>query len=70
MEKNDARVQMMNFHLAEYYIRNEQFGAAVDSIREVDPQIGQIKQISEKKKSLTQRTRRGQRAQRRVLYRR
>jgi TolA-binding protein len=30
VEKNDARVQMMNFHLAEYYFRNEQFGAAVD----------------------------------------
>jgi tetratricopeptide (TPR) repeat protein len=29
IEKNNARVQMMNFHLAEYYFRNEKFADAV-----------------------------------------
>jgi len=29
IEKNTARVQMMNFHLAEYYFRNEKFADAV-----------------------------------------
>ena len=30
VEKNDARVQMMNFHLAEFYYRNENFGEAAN----------------------------------------
>ena len=29
VEKNEARVQMMNFHLAEYYFRSQRFGEAV-----------------------------------------
>ncbi|HWR32848.1 MAG TPA: tetratricopeptide repeat protein, partial [Chitinophagaceae bacterium] len=29
LQKNNARVQMMNFHLAEYYFRNEKFGDAI-----------------------------------------
>ena len=29
IEKNTARVQMMNFHLAEFYFRNEKFAEAV-----------------------------------------
>lgn len=29
IEKNNARVQMMNFHLAEFYFRNEKFADAV-----------------------------------------
>ncbi len=29
IEKNNSRVQMMNFHLAEYYFRNEKFADAV-----------------------------------------
>ncbi|MBK7560296.1 MAG: tetratricopeptide repeat protein [Chitinophagaceae bacterium] len=29
LEKNTARVQMMNFHLAEYYFRNQKFADAV-----------------------------------------
>ncbi|MBI3138708.1 MAG: tetratricopeptide repeat protein [Sphingobacteriales bacterium] len=28
LEKNDTRVQMMNYHLAEFYFRKEQFGEA------------------------------------------
>lgn len=30
VEKNDARVQMMNFHLAEFYYRTENFGEAAN----------------------------------------
>lgn len=30
LEKNTSRVQMMNFHLAEYYFRMERFGDAVE----------------------------------------
>ncbi len=30
VEKNDARVQMMSFHLAEFYYRNENFGEAAN----------------------------------------
>ncbi len=29
LEKNTARVQMMSFHLGEYYFRNQQFGDAI-----------------------------------------
>jgi len=30
LQKNNARVQMMSFHLAEYYFRTEQFGNAIE----------------------------------------
>ncbi len=30
LQKNNARVQMMNFHLAEYYFRTEKFGNAIE----------------------------------------
>lgn len=33
LEKNNSRVQMMSFHLGEYYFRNEKFG---DAIRQYD----------------------------------
>ena len=33
LEKNNARVQMMNFHLGEYYFRRQEFSEAADRIR-------------------------------------
>lgn len=36
VEKNDARVQMMNFHLAEFYYRNENFGEAANRFEQTN----------------------------------
>lgn len=36
LEKNTARVQMMNFHLGEYYFRNEKFADAVQRYEQAD----------------------------------
>ncbi len=35
IQKNNARVEMMNFHLAEYYFRKEQFADAVNRYEQV-----------------------------------
>ena len=36
LEKNNARVQMMNYHLAEYYFRNQQFADAASKYESAD----------------------------------
>ena len=36
LEKNTARVQMMNFHLGEYYFRNQKFSDAVDKYEQTN----------------------------------
>ena len=36
LEKNNARVQMMNFHLGEYYFRQEKFADAVQQYEQTN----------------------------------
>ncbi|MBN8685604.1 MAG: tetratricopeptide repeat protein [Chitinophagales bacterium] len=36
VEKNDTRVQMMNFHLGEYYFRHENFGEAANRFEQTN----------------------------------
>ncbi len=38
IEKNNSRVQMMNFHLGEYYFRNQKFGEAVQRYDLANPE--------------------------------
>ena len=49
LEKNTARVQMMNFHLAEYYFRNERYADAVERYEQANIANLSNKEIAEMK---------------------
>jgi TolA-binding protein len=49
IEKNTARVQMMNFHLGEYYFRSEKFAEAIERYEETNIANLSNKEISEMK---------------------
>jgi predicted Zn-dependent protease len=49
LEKNNARVQMMNYHLAEYYFRNQQYADAASKYEAADMSNLSNREIADQK---------------------